>query len=1396
MSRRTIGVVVGAAAALALLPGVQGEAPRDAGQWTAASALPDGARQHAASVLLPDGRVLVLGGRGDDGALASDAIYAGAAWTSAPATIERWGLTATRLADGRVLIAGGESAAGLTSVLDLYDPATGSLTPAGSLLSPRRGHAATLLADGRVLIAGGFDGAAVVDSVEIYDPSDGSTVAASFALSVARAGLSATTLHDGRVLLAGGNDGHDDLAIAELVTVATGAVTVRAMSAAHRDHAAVLLPYNNHVLLTGGTANGEAAGAELFRPWTGEFISTAAPLAPRAGATASALAEEGWALVAGGDAGGTAERYAFATVRTDYDDYWPGDVVHVSGSGWQPNERVVFGIREVPAEHEARTVTITADAHGIIANATLFTVEEHHLGVRFYLTARGAASQAQTTFTDGNKATFSTSATGAETADFGPVAPDTCISAFVQERQGNTIEPAPSNRVVTLSSTPAGATFHAAAGCSGAAITSDTIAATTSSKQFWFKNAATASYTIAGNAGFSGSNNASSAVTVNPIYTLTVTATGAGHGTVTSLPAGINCTSAGSTTGGTCSAGFASGTIVTLTATPSGAAPTAAGSTFDGWSGDGAGSTTRSVTMNAAKAVSAKFKANQTITFAALTGRTYGDLPFGVSATATSGLAVSFSSLTTGVCQATGTSVSVLAPGTCTVRASQPGDAADYNAAANVDQSFAVAAKALTPHITADDKVYDGTAAATITGRSLTGIVGTDDVTLTGGSATFADKHVGTGKVVTGTGFTLSGTAASNYVLSPASATTTATITAAGVTGAITAGNKIYDGLTAAAITGRTITSGIFGTDVVTLQGGSATFADKHVGTAKTITATGFTLGGADAGNYALSPDTITTTADITARALAVGATGQDKEYDGTTAATVSLSDDRVAGDALTTAYATASFDNKNVGTGKTVSVTGITIGGADAGNYTFNATTTTTADITPRALAVTASADNKVYDGHANATVTLADDRLGADVFSVAFATATFDTKQAGTGKTVTVSGITLSGTDAANYTANATATTTADITPRALVVNATGVDKVYDGGATATVTFTDDRVSGDVFTIAYTAAFADKNVGAGKPVSVSAIALAGPDAGNYTPNTTDATAASITPRALIVSAVAADKVYDGTTTAAVTLSDDRLAGDLFTAGYASAAFADANAGMGKLVTVTGIALSGVDAGNYAANTLATATANITPRPLAVTADAKSKPFGAADPPFTYQITGGSLVSGDSLTGALTRIGVGTPAGEAVGVHPILQGTLTAGPNYALTYHGANLTIAAWTLTGFYQPVSMTAGVWNTVKGGSTVPLKFNLYETAGGTELTSTSDVLGFSAIRIGCTAAPEDPVEVFQSTGGSSLRYDATSGQFVQNWQTPKGAGLCYQVTMTARDLSTIVAVFKTK
>ena len=97
----------------------------------------------------------------------------------------------------------------------------------------------------------------------------------------------------------------------------------------------------------------------------------------------------------------------------------------------------------------------------------------------------------------------------------------------------------------------------------------------------------------------------------------------------------------------------------------------------------------------------------------------------------------------------------------------------------------------------------------------------------------------------------------------------------------ITAANKEYDGSTAATPTGTAVINGKVGSDDVTVTAGTATFADKNVGTGKTVTFTGYSLSGADAGNYNLKAQPASVTANITAKdvKLTGGINATDRSY-------------------------------------------------------------------------------------------------------------------------------------------------------------------------------------------------------------------------------------------------------------------------------------------------------------------------------------------------------------------------------------------------------------------------------------------------------------------------------------------------------------------------------------
>lgn len=265
------------------------------------------------TALLPDGKVLVVGGISDFGVFVTtaelyDPLTDTFSDTGSP-NAARMRPTVVALADGRVLLAGGLADDGATYLqsAELYDPATGEFTATGDMTARRYVASAALLEDGRVLLAGGFnrdDGP--LTSAEIYDPATGEFTATG-SLALPRSEPKAVVrLLGGRVLIAGGSNEDGPIGSAEIYDPATGTFANTAGDLVHpiEDHALALLD-DGRVLVVGGSDGGQTgfpiyyADAELFDPATGLFTSTGSLEFPREFTTASHL-PDGRILVAGG----------------------------------------------------------------------------------------------------------------------------------------------------------------------------------------------------------------------------------------------------------------------------------------------------------------------------------------------------------------------------------------------------------------------------------------------------------------------------------------------------------------------------------------------------------------------------------------------------------------------------------------------------------------------------------------------------------------------------------------------------------------------------------------------------------------------------------------------------------------------------------------------------------------------------------------------------------------------------------------------------------------------------------------------------------------------------------------------------------------------------------------
>jgi N-acetylneuraminic acid mutarotase len=300
------------------------------------------ARYSAVAAPLPNGRVLIAGGKRGRSFLASAELFnpASDAFTALPASgatelqTARDGAVAAVLPNGQVLIAGGyngssspHSADGYLQSAELFNPAGDTFTAlpasgATELQTARESAVAAVLPNGQVLIAGGYNVSGFLASAELFNPSSDTFTAllasGNSELQTARNGAVAAVLPNGQVLIAGGYsynvfdpDYTSVLRSAELFNPASDTFKALAASGstelqtARESAVAAVLP-NGQVLIAGGDSarNSALRSAELFNPASDTFK----PLPPsgatelqtaRLGAVAAPLLNGG-VLIAGG----------------------------------------------------------------------------------------------------------------------------------------------------------------------------------------------------------------------------------------------------------------------------------------------------------------------------------------------------------------------------------------------------------------------------------------------------------------------------------------------------------------------------------------------------------------------------------------------------------------------------------------------------------------------------------------------------------------------------------------------------------------------------------------------------------------------------------------------------------------------------------------------------------------------------------------------------------------------------------------------------------------------------------------------------------------------------------------------------------------------------------------
>jgi hypothetical protein len=263
-----------------------------------------------------------------------------------------------------------------------------------------------------------------------------------------------------------------------------------------------------------------------------------------------------------------------------------------------------------------------------------------------------------------------------------------------------------------------------------------------------------------------------------------------------------------------------------------------------------------------------------------------------------------------------------------------------------------------------------------------------------------------------------------------------------------------------------------------------------------------------------------------------------------------------------------------------------------------------------------------------------------------------------------------------------------------------------------------------------------------------------------------------------------------EGNTLGGATVSFSNSASDTQDGNLTSSIVCDASEATVFPVGTTTVNCSVTDSGNLTTSGSFTVTVVDTTPPVVTTGgNVSSGPTGA----FGASVSYGAASATDIVDGALTP--TCTPAsGSAFGfgnTTVTCSATDAAGNRGSATF---TVTVNGFTIEGFFSPISMVAT--NSVKGGSTVPVKFRL-RGEGGMLITDTAAVSSIKIQEYSCSTTDMIGNETTpQSTNGLGLRYDADGTQFIYNWKVPAPALKCYTLTVLFTDGASRSARFSTK